>query len=544
MIYYATSLAWAAFFLLFISVYSGERVDSANTKISKKGILLLLAILLVAHSSLVSPYWFGIEYEDAFEYIYSAHILTNNDSSVDFQLNPICIYGNISECTKYASLAHPIGLSTLLSFLIYLFGDSSIYGQYISVFFTIVSCLIVHRTLLLLDVSSNISIIAIAGYLSSVGVIVFSNTSLAEPVAACLAISSLWGVIISVKMVKVHSHPSLRKWIVVAFTAISIILSVTVKRESAVIIPGLVLGFVLLSVFSGKSLLNIHGYINALISILIASMLIFLIYFDSLIDMAAVSPTEESTFSFAYIATWGYHYLMVLFSSKYILVSATALIGVFYIDKHPIALFAFVISLSYIFLFVSFSQSYYAVMYGEIPTFHFERYTIQILPFLTVLSGIGVNQIVNAVRLSPRNPFARNSLFFVWMLMIVSSLYFGLGERDAYAEEENLVRKWPIMDACAELEDGDTVITDEIILFELFCKKPLIYISVNVLGNGLSSEVLSVNHPREIYFWIDVSSLNKYRERYPKAFDTITSKYPEILTRESVESNHRLIEVK
>ena len=199
-----------------------------------------------------------------------------------------------------------------------------------------------------------------------------------------------------------------------------------------------------------------------------------------------------------------------------------------------------IISLSYILLFITFSQSYNAVVYGEVPIFHFERYTIQILPLLVVLAGIGINEIVNTWSSASRKVPMR----YAWVFAVCASLYFGLVERRAYADEENQTRRLPVAHACADLKAGDTVVTDEIILFELFCRKDLNYISLNSLGSGIPLETMDIVAYPEMYFWINVESFLAERDRYPSAASFVSSRFPEIFSEGSAVERHQLYLVK
>lgn len=525
MTYMITSSLWA-YFIFSLILYTSKRSQNITIKTVPSYFFLLVPIFFTAHTSLITPYWFGIEYEDAFEYIYSAQLIASDSIARNMGLNTVCLVGNIDSCVQHGSLSHPIGFSIVLSYFVSLFGFKLFYGSLVSVLSVMLSAYLIYIILERSELNQPIRFLAISLYLSSAGTIVFSNTSLAEPVSGFLIIATIWVVLEISESTRKALYFYLGRGTLLTS---AIVLASMVKRESLVIIPALILYSMFFSFFYTHREDRIAVLTTIIASTLFSFLIISVFFFDVLLDFESVNSTSEAVFSIHYVFSWGLDYVKVLFSSKYFMLSIPALLGACFVFKSPLASIAAIFFCGYSLLFVSFSQSYYSVIHAEVPTFHFERYAIQILPVIALVAAIGLEKISLLHRTLD---FYSKYFYFILMSIVVTMVIFsivtGLKQRENYGNDEYFVRIEPVINACREISSDDTVIAQEIILFELFCESRPTYISLDSIGTMIHSSFLLNSTNGSYFLWLDTDSLDSNRLRFREAYSAIDNYYSNI----------------
>lgn len=515
--YYTITLLWLTY-LASISYFICHDYQANKSVLSRILFCTIIIILIAIYIRTPAELWFGLEYEDAYEYIYSAHLFANDESIRNNSLNPICIYGNIESCNQYANLPHPTGLPILLSNLISIFGENLYYASYASIIFTGISTYLIYKSIVDLTSNKTSALITSILFLITPGSILFGTSSLAEPTSAALLASSLWS---ANKLSSNHSTYSKYSFEVITQMTVlisSTILAIYVKREATFLLLLIIIAlFKFVYSIRENSELSLRIYKSPIvIAYLLIAVLISPTIFETTLNMEAVNPTEMKAFSLDYAQKWAHFYLYVFTSNLFYLLTIPFLL--FFVNyKTCKNYYLYFISTGIcISLFISFSQSYYAVKYGEIPYFHFQRYTIQILPIIAIISSISICKFVDLVR-------GTKISYVIAIFIIVSSSIMitntGIKIRDQFVNEEKTTRILPIQMACRNIKNGDLVIANDIILFQMFCPKDVKYVSMSMLGYGVDIDlVFGKSTSKNIYIYTNGNELAMYKTRYSASY--------------------------
>jgi hypothetical protein len=509
-LYLVLSLTWAVLIVSLIGLvlaWPGLRREI----VAAGGAVVLITLLFLVLYGFESPTSFlGLEYEDAFEYIYSGRVLASDPQARNLDLNPVCVAGSREECLSYATLAHPIGLPTLISWPVRLFGLSLSYGHAVSLLFLWLASIGVFALLRLWDVETRYAALGSVFFLSVPICLALGGTSLAEPASAGLITLAL---VLCEAARRIRYAASLRPkqvrggWLGAALLAV-LVLAIFVKREALSLVLTIPLGylFVALAASGARSPQRQLGslkFVAAVCALALAAAWIG--GHGGLLDWRSIRPTPEASFSFVNLRRWGADYSAHLFSSRFLFLVPLALVGILLMrsDRRPLVLLPVIAG--YIVLFASFSQSFYAERLGEVPYFHFERYTLEIAPLLAVLGGFGVARLgVHAERFLPRSAQLA-TLFLAGCVAVGVGLAVALPYRRSLASDEANLRRAPIEAVCAKVPTRGWVITDEPILFFLYCKRPVRLIARETLAE--TADTLGLRRIRakgELFLWEDL----------------------------------------
>jgi len=115
--YLLVSACWIIFAASLIHFVSTDRKFHTIVRDDRYYLMALILLGVVAAGCGYIWPFYGIEYEDAFEYTYSGILLAYQLPPRTESLNSICVSGSLEHCRSFMTLAHPIGLAVLVSWL-------------------------------------------------------------------------------------------------------------------------------------------------------------------------------------------------------------------------------------------------------------------------------------------------------------------------------------------------------------------------------------------------------------------------------------------
>jgi hypothetical protein len=220
----------------------------------------------------------------------------------------------------------------------------------------------------------------------------------------------------------------------------------------------------------------------------------------ALFNQQAIQPGPSSTFSLHNASRWIGPYLTELFSARFLVLAVLAAIGLTQVRRFRQSVIVPAIIFVYIATFVSFSQSYYADVLGQIPTFHFDRYTLQIAPLLAALGGLALTRIGTlSSGLRPR--LVAVAAGATVAAVIVSGVTLGKRDRFSLRHDEQQVRLAPTQALCQATPAGSWIITSQPILVQVYCDHPPDVVDAAVI-DAISPEFLfNLRDQGRLYHW-------------------------------------------
>jgi hypothetical protein len=473
----------------------------------------------------------GLEYEDAFEYVYSGHVLGLDRQTRQFKLNPVCVQGSFDDCTTYATLAHPIGLSTLISWPVRLIGNSLEFGNTISLISMWIAAMSIYFLLLVWKVPIPVAGFSSLMFLSAPVSLSIGVSSLAEPVSAALVMISI--VITVLVIAPVDSQPSeaMRpplRFILKCALWSAMVLAIFTKREAISLTLSIPVGCILVAIFKSENERRSQSSATkcGAITVISSMALAFAMTLggDALLDWSSIRPTANPSFSIDNIQRWGLDYVKHLISPQFLLVPPLAVVGASLVWKHRQLILLLPIVGAYLILFASFGHSYYAQVLGNTPYFHFERYTLEILPILSVMAGLAAAWVFDQCCSRFGHRASNWGLIALGCIVIGIGTSIGMLHRESLRAEEARIRTIPVKKACAILPEGSTVITFQPILFHLFCRDTSVRVIARpVIGQFVSLADLRGFQPTGLFLWERTEAPIIENTRYPNAANLIKS---------------------
>jgi hypothetical protein len=539
-LYAIVTIAWLSLPVALAAALATSGVSLRHLRGDAIAVGVLSVLFVVLYVGLRDASFHGLEYEDAFEYAYAANVFAHDPEARDLQLNPVCVEGSTSECQAYATLSHPIGLSTLLSWPVRFRGRCESCAGGASVLFMWLASVGVFVLLRIWDVRREFAAFGAILFISVPVAFALGGTTFAEPTSAGLIILC---VILAELAANSRSSTMGRKGQrtrrMCLFTAlvIALVLAIFVKRESLVLLVALPAGHALRAILEPRAPHVRSGFARCepvLSASLVALGVSWVAGAHALFDLRDVQPTSDSSFSLGNLQEWGPSYGTHLFSGRFLALAPMALLGIAMSRRRTHALSLLPVVGGYIVLFLSFSQSYYAKRLGEVPYFHFERYTLEIAPLLAVLGAVGLAGVAESVG-------ARiNCRAWIVVVVIAASIVTGVGAvlglryRQTLSSEESHFRRAPIERVCPRIPDEASVITPEPVLFYLYCKRPVRVIAAEAVGEGISiGQLKDVEDTGDLYVWKDTRDRDVEARRYPNAASLVESSKLERISRTS-----------
>ena len=471
-------------------------------------LMMITLIFLVLYVAPVKTSFLGLEYDDAFEYAYAGSVLGQQPATRSFDLNPVCVDGTVRECASYATLPHPIGLSTLLSWPDRLLRPSLVYGSIVSLVFMWVASIGVFILLRLWSVRTPYAIFGSLLFMSTPVCLALGGTSLAEPTAAGLVVLALvLTEALRRRPAAYHGSPAERLLQFALASAVfsALTLAIFTKRESLALVAILALACLIRAIVEtsgGRATPTVH---TAIILAACVGVLALCLAVGSggLLNWDAIRPTSGAPFSFNNFERFGGNYFAHLFSLRFLLLAPLAIVGTVSLvhNRRPAILVPIVVG--YMVVFASFSQDYYAQVAGEIPYYHFERYTVEIAPLLAALGAVGVQTAGGWAGTYLGKRPVENGVVVLGLLLVGLGGAVAFPFRSSLAVEEANLRRDPVRRVCPHVPSRGWVISTQPILFFVYCDRPVHVIASEALGapSALSGSLPQLRDAGLLYLW-------------------------------------------
>lgn len=395
---------------------------------------------------------YGLEYEDAFEYVYNGLLAQSGAEGVSAHTTMVVAAGSLEEPRALASLSHPPGAAAYWAMLIWFFGTLEV-ARAASV--AMVGALGLGVTLLALGQGRMFALAAsVLIFVSSPFLAYYTTTGFAEVPASLLVAITLFGLSCAYEL-----RPSARVLSLMLLAAACFLLPIT-KREMAVIPIGLALR-------AAYQYLRTRSPFDrsALLAIVMGFTVAIWEFREVLLNVDLVRTSELDPFSIQTLTHLGPLWLQSALSNwRYGLwgLALIAGIGGAFAGRRDRTLALAAIAVLIVSL--GFSQSYYYGTAREIPWLHFERYSFALWPIALTLWH---NSFALLVESRLRSLRVRR-----WMLVVLG-VGAGLGSgatlflASARYSEECRVRFDPTRSVMTALGDDDWVVTPNPILASL-----------------------------------------------------------------------------
>lgn len=521
-LYVFLSLVWLAFIVSVVAVLATWGGLPRKVWAARYALLVITCLFCVLYVSRLDTSFMGLEYEDAFEYVYAGQVLAQDSGARSFVLNPVCVDGSREACLSYATLSHPIGLATLISWPARLLGRSLLYGGAVSLFFMWIASIGVFALLRLWDVGAVYAVLGSVLFMTCPVCLALGGTSLAEPTTTGLLVVSV--LLAEVLVVRRHSGLErtqggiVRAWLVLALAS-ALTLAIFTKRESLWLVVVLPASYLVLAALRGRgslrSVVAESGLVVAVCGAVFA--VAWLAGGSGLFDWNSIQPTTAAPFSLTNLERWAPEYLAHLFSVRFLALVPLAIVGVLTLgrSRRPVVVLPLVVG--YMALFASFSQDFFAESTGQIPYFHFERYTLEITPFLAALAAMGLGRVGEfAGRYVTRRAVAALALV-AGLLLVAGGAAEALPYRQSLSREEAGLRRKPVEAACARIPAGGWVVTDEPIVFALYCGPSVDVLATATIGVRAVpvARLVRLRDTGHLFLWKNLEDTPLETNRYP-----------------------------
>jgi len=334
--------------------------------------------------------FYGQEYEDAYEYVYSGIFFLESPRAANSGLNPICLKGNLENCSVVGDLSHPIGAGGLYSLLLWMTGSvpgSRIFATGLLSSLGLFALLaawpherqgIACASLVLVSATPLVGLYSITGFAEVAGAAVLASFILAW----CLC----W-----------EKDRSLGTVPLMLLTVSSALLPL-VKRE-LMLVPALAAVFALATLRrrprKKTAVIATHLAAGALLALLVSRGAIF--------DLAVVRSSKHALLSMATLIQLVPMFVKqavtsMLFIPFGVLLLSAVIVGWRWSATRP----ATMIATALLLLGLSFSQSYYFALNGGPPTIHFERYSYILWPLVAAILAYAGSRVAVFNRLQYR----------------------------------------------------------------------------------------------------------------------------------------------
>jgi hypothetical protein len=170
-------------------------------------------------------------------------------------------------------------------------------------------------------------------------------------------------------------------------------------------------------------------------------------------------------------------------------------------------------------LFTAFDSDYYAVVHGEVPQLHFERYTTQIAPFLAMMAALAASSLLSRGRERglEYSLVLRLLCGFTFLTIVGWSTWQLRMERVERHLQEVEMRLEPAIMACALVAGNGVILTPQPVVMGVACNVSQEVVDVTALGQWIESATLL----RRALIYDDVFLLE-----YPTLMADLEERYP------------------
>jgi hypothetical protein len=509
--------------------------------------ITLLGIYVV--SPLSGPSFFGLEYEDAFEYAYAGALLALAPASKSGGLNPICLSGAMLNCEAIGFLSHPIGLSVLVSWLNTSFGWSAHYVQWLSAVASLSIAIGLFFSAQLLGMGAIGATSSALLFLTTPAFAALTSSGFAEPLAAALLLYAISLTTWNIRELPKRAARGSAGNALLRGSALSLViaLAANVRRENLLL--GVALPMMCALCMRAVPRGARHSHFSWLVAACLGGLVLAEVANSSGLhsrQAVSVSSTEPpfSIHNFgllvpaflSYLADW----------QRWFGLPVAVVLGVIEGRRRQLLLVPIGISAVYLGAFLSFSQSWYFTHRGEVPWLHFERYTLEIAPCLALVGGSGIESVWVFLRRRLPGFRFRAALVVLGISGVTTGLVLGGNLKRDYANEEAEVRVRPIVLACEEIPTHGALVAVEPILVSLFCGPTRRVVAYPALGSDVDGESLRLaEQTGGLYLLENELTLADDAIRYPRAANVLSTMHRKLVrTIDSGRSRYRLYQIR
>jgi hypothetical protein len=494
--YFLISLCWVGFGFLLLHFVLTDVIVRGSVRAD--GWLLISLVILAVLAAAFGYLWpfYGIEYEDAFEYTYSGIFLAYAVAPRLQSLDPVCVSGSLAHCQQFMTLAHPIGLGVLISWL---HMGTSLWrhgAQVVSTFASILTCLATFLMARRWRFTTTGAMVSAVLLLITPSFLALWHTGFAEPSSAFLIICALlfshrftqcWAGSVSSPL-RIESFHGLA-------LLVTLLLAVLVKRENAALVAVLPVLLLLQTGVPNAGRKVGSRTIAKIAFVSVAAVLAMLpLLFSDVFSVEAIRTARAPLFSVGNFITLTPYYLLEFLRPRYMILTVPLLAALVLGIRDRRLQILVVIILAYFVLFCSFAQGREFVSLHMIPFFHFRRYTLQIAPLLALLAGVGGETAIQSVRNS-----RLWSIRIVQILVLLTagicvamSMQRGLGLKYAYYRDEQQPEIAPTLRSCDDFRLRGQIISTRPLLVSLVCGA-----DIRVRDSEASAEIPSQARSRD-----------------------------------------------
>jgi hypothetical protein len=467
-------------------------------------------ILLVLFGSILrvvgaeGPVYYGNEYEDSYEYVTSADLLRWNDTRWRLFYNPTCLVGANIGCQLAGVTSHPIGFASLIAAISHQGTDATAVGIGLSGAAHVLTLVPLYLAAL---VSTRSRVASAAAVIVFVTLPIGALYALAPMDGAVSVLLASVAVLLWLLLVECGDSEDL---LTPGALALVVIATVLVRRDHLVLLAALPLA----ALVSGYRRIQV---LRRALPLLVAGLLIWM-----LLDPA--SSGMETTDS--YVSRFGVRYFIDLLPKFvwslsrfdwYVGVPALAGLALVFGIGQPAVRFWGVLALGYLALFCAFDHGYYYPRTGEVSEAHVGRYMVQCLPALSVLAGIGAEQVRNFMHRRLR----LDALATDGTLAILTVIWVGIavwqhhGLRRERVVFEQSYRIEPTKRIARLLPAGAVVVTIEPLLLHMVSKGKIFAVNLAALDSQITiSGVVAKMRVDEVFYIRRGECVGIDRERY------------------------------
>lgn len=512
------AVLWCGGLALSAAIVGGDVRDG---RLPRNVLLAGLALGLMTFA-IVFPYdghfFYGLEYEDAYEYAAGGALLESNPTLEGF-LNPICLVGSRDNCEAIGTLSHPIGLSGLLALVYRLAGFQVYTASLVSIacFAATTSC--VYLVSWMIMTSHWYSLFCSLAWTLAPSVFVMGGTSFSEPTSAFLIVLSVFLAFSWNARAGVGGPDVLR----LLGLGIVLLLAVLVRRDNLALACALPLLAFLDAIDRGggdthRSRIVVRlGYLGLVSAWVLACA--WLALGPSVTQVGEYIHPRASAFSIQYAMSTLRSFVASAGSwNRYGVTCVFVVAGLMLGWRSRAYSFVKVTLGAYVILFLTFAHSYYFVEIGEVPFLHFERYGLEIGPLVSLVTGWGLYEAGRWFGALP-TPLGRlvqtvGCIGLAVLAVVCTSQ--AMDSRREWAQDEWRSRIGPHQEVCEGLPEGSTIISAEPLIYYLYCPQRVRVVSYQALGHQLTSDVLdSLIAQGDVFYVARFESLPASRGRWP-----------------------------
>ena len=458
--------------------------------------------------------FFGLEYEDA--YIFGAAARFAMDKEVPTTLHPFltasCTYGSLVNCKEISIYSgHIIGYSSIIAGAIKIFGYFPQLANYITYAAAILSAGFVFVTAMLMSGSLTTSIFASFIFSTLPFHNLFATASVAEPFSSLFVLLSLFSYLICLNFQPKDTN---RSEIIISWSALFLIwlACLLIKRENAIVIA-LLPAVTLVSTIIGNKEFRIISWKSGMICGILFSLAIFNL---AVIDIAKtvsgeVPDVEGFPFSIEFLPQLLPIFLSTMFDWRLFAIWSAMLPITFLVSFRksygsPMLWYPIILFSGYLIVYSLHYRGYYFVRTGLVTEFESYRYLANLIPIYSLLAAVGLQCILTEFKkiywVHQRMEIGLSVSIAIGVLVFSSVQTAGL--RSTYSEIESSNRFRTIdftLDFLRSIEGPYSLLTDDVVLFQLLGKGTEFLIDLRVLGHNSQMPSLSESsQQRAVYY--------------------------------------------